>query len=72
MIPEQWFSALQLSHEDFKKVLMGQGSKTNNLACMWKVRMKEKKSIKGEGGSERMRSRNQKRNTVAIRNQLCN
>jgi len=34
--------------------------------------MKEEKSIKGEGGSERMRSRNQEKNTVAIKNQLCN
>ena len=32
---------------------MGQGGSTKNLACMWRVRMKEKESIKGEGGSER-------------------
>ena len=46
---------------------MGQGSSTNNLACTWRVRMKEEESIKGEGGSERKGSRNQERNTVAIR-----
>ena len=34
--------------------------------------MKEEESIKGKGGSERKGSRNQERNTVAIRNQICN
>ena len=29
-------------------------------------------SIKGEGSNETKRSRNQERNTVAIRNQICN
>ena len=34
--------------------------------------MKEKKSIKGEGGSERWGSENQEKNTVVIWNQICN
>ena len=53
MIPEQWFLALQLLYKDFKKVLMGQGGSTKNLACTWRARMKEEGSIKREGGSER-------------------
>ena len=32
---------------------MGQVLGTNHLACMWKVRMKEEESIKGEGDNER-------------------
>ena len=34
--------------------------------------MKGEESIKGEGSNERRESRNQERNTVAIRNQICN
>ena len=34
--------------------------------------MKGEESIKGGGGIEKRRSRNQERNTVAIRNQICN
>ena len=34
--------------------------------------MKGEESIKGEGGNERRRLRNQERNTVAIRSQICN
>ena len=34
--------------------------------------MKGKESIEGEGSNERKRLRNQERNTVAIRNQICN
>ena len=34
--------------------------------------MKREESIKEEGGSERGGSRNRERNTVAIRNQICN
>jgi len=34
--------------------------------------MKGEESIKGEKGNERRRSRNQEKNTVAIRNQICN
>ena len=34
--------------------------------------MKGKDSIKGEGGNERKGLENQERNTVAIRNQICN
>ena len=45
---------------------------TNHLACTWRVEMKKEDSIKEEGGNERKRSRNQERNTVAIRNQICN
>jgi len=49
VIPKQWFSALQLLPKDFRKVLMGQVSSINHLACTWRVRMK-RKSIK-EGRS---------------------
>ena len=72
VIPKQWFSTLQLLPKDFRKVLMGQISSTNHLACKWGVKMKEEESIKGEGGSERKGSRNQESNTVAIRNQHHN
>ena len=48
VITEQWFLDLQLLHKDFKKILMGQGGSTKNLACTWRVRMKEEESIKGE------------------------
>ena len=34
--------------------------------------MKGKESIKGEGSNKGKGSRNQERNTVAIRNQICN
>ena len=34
--------------------------------------MKGEESIKEEGGNERGGLRNQERNTVAIRNQICN
>ena len=34
--------------------------------------MKEEDGIKGEGDSERKRWENQERNTVAIKNQICN
>ena len=34
--------------------------------------MKREDSIKEEGSNERGGSRNQERNTVAIRNQICN
>ena len=54
VIPEQWFSALQLLYKDFRKMLMGQGGSTKNLVCTWRVRMKEEKSIKREGGSGRI------------------
>ena len=53
MIPEQWFSALQLLPEDFRNVLMGQVSSTNQLACTWMVRMKEGESIKEEGSNSK-------------------
>ena len=71
-MPEQWFLALQLLLKDFRKVLMGQVSNTNHLVCMWRVKMKGEESIKGEGSNERWGSRNQERNTVAIRNQIYN
>ena len=32
---------------------MGQGGSTKNLACIWRVRMKEEEGIKGERGNER-------------------
>ena len=32
---------------------MGQGGSTKNLAYMWRVRIKEEESIKGERGNER-------------------
>ena len=49
---------------------MKQVSSTNHLACTWWVRMKEEESIKEEGGTERKgRSRDQEKNTVAIKNQ---
>ena len=51
---------------------MGQVSNTNHLACTWRVRMKRGENIKGERGSERRGSKNQERNIVAIRNQICN
>ena len=35
-------------------MLMGQGGSTKNLVCTWRVRMKEEKSIKREGGSGRI------------------
>ena len=66
MISEQWLLTLQLLHKDFKKVLIGQVSSINNLACTWRVRMKEKESIKGEGGNERWGSENREKNTVVI------
>jgi len=53
VILEQWFSALQLLPKDFRNVLIGQALGTNHLACMWRVRMKEEESIKGEGDNER-------------------
>ena len=52
-MPEQWISALQLLHEDLWEVQMGQVSTPNHLACTWKVEMKRKDSIKGEGVSEK-------------------
>ena len=51
VILEQWFSVLQLLPKDFRKVLMGQVSSTNHLACTWRVRMKEEESIKEEGSN---------------------
>ena len=36
------------------------------------VEMKGKDSIKGEGGNETKGLENQERNTVAIRNRICN
>ena len=51
---------------------MGQVSNTNHLVCMWRVKMKGEESTKGEGSNERRGSINQERNTVAIRNQICN
>ena len=36
------------------------------------VKMKEEESIKGEGSNETKGSRNQEKNTVAIRNQIYN
>ena len=51
---------------------MRQVSNTNHLACTWRVRMKGEESIKGEGRSERSGSRNKERNTVVIKNQICN
>ena len=50
----------------------GTSINTNHLACTWRVKMKGEESIKGEGGNERRRLRNQERNTVAIRSQICN
>ena len=51
---------------------MGQVSSTNHLVCTWRVEIKREKSIKKEGSNERRGSRNQERNTVAIKNQHCN
>ena len=50
----------------------GTSINTNHLACMWRVEMKGEDSIKEEGDNERRESRNQERNIVAIRNQICN
>ena len=72
VMPELWFSALQLLLKGFRKVLMRQVSNTNRLVFMWRVKMKGKESIKGEGSNKGKGSRNQERNTVAIRNQICN
>ena len=66
VIPEQWFLALQLLHKDSRKVLMGQGGSTKNLACTLRVRMKEEESIKREGGSERGDQKFVRENTVAV------
>ena len=51
---------------------MRQVSNTNLLVCTWRVEMKGEESIKGEGSNERGGSRNQERNTVATKNQICN
>ena len=72
VILEQWFSALQLLRKDFRNELMRQVSNTNHLVYTWMVKIKGEESIKREGSNERKGSRNQERNTVAIRNQLCN
>ena len=45
--------------------------KTNHQAYTWRVKMKGEENIKGEGGSKKGGSKNQERNIVAIRNQLC-
>ena len=37
--------------------LMGQVSTSNHLACMWKVEMRRRDSIREEGGSETKRSK---------------
>ena len=44
----------------------GTSIQTDRLTCTWKVEMKRKDSIKGEGVSEKWGNRkNQERNTVA-------
>ena len=51
---------------------MRQVSNINHLVFTWRVKMKGKESIEGEGSNEGKGLRNQERNTVAIRNQICN
>ena len=50
----------------------GTSIQTNHLKCTWKVEMKGKYSIKGEGVSEKRDRKNEERNIVAIENQTCN
>ena len=64
VIPEQWFLSIQLLHKDFRKVLIGQGGSTKNLACTWRLRMKEEESIKSEGGSDRRDQKFVRENTI--------
>ena len=72
VIPEQWFSALQLLPKDFRKVLMGQVSSTNHLASTWRVRMKEEQSIKEEGGNGEGDQKIRKRKHCNSLNHICN
>ena len=64
VIPEQWFSVLQLLPKDFRKMLIGQISSTNHLVCTWRVEIKREKSIKKEGS-------NGERNRSSL-NHICN
>ena len=45
---------------------------TSYLASTWRVKVKAKESIKKKRCKERGDRKNQKRNTVAIKNQTCN
>ena len=71
MIPKQWFFNLTATTQRLQEGADGTSINTNHLVCMWRVEKKGKGSIKGEEGNERRGSRNQERNTVAIKNWLC-
>ena len=53
VIPKQQPSTLQLLPKDFGKWLIGQVSRSTNLACTWRVEMEREEGIK-EGGAIRI------------------
>ena len=63
VILEQLHSSLQLLPKDFGKGLMGQVSRSTNLAYTWRVEMKRDEDIK-EGGAMRMGDRKIKKETL--------
>ena len=63
---------LTATTQKFQEGVDGTSINTNHLVCMWRVEMKGEGSLKEEEGNERDKSKNQDRNTVAIRNQTCN
>ena len=58
--------------QKFQEGVDGTNINTNHLVSTWRVEMKEEGSIKEEEGNKRGGSKNQERNTVVIRNQICN
>ena len=68
MIPEQWFFSLIATIQILQEDADGTSINTNHLVSTWRVEKKGKGSMKGEEGNERRGSRNQERNTVAIKN----
>ena len=56
MMPEQWFSALQLLSEDLWEGLMGQVLRPNRLTCTWKREMRRRDSTREGGGHEKKES----------------
>ena len=54
------------------EVVDGTSINTSHLASTWRAKVKAKESIKKKRCKERRGSENYKRNTIAIKNQICN
>ena len=63
---------LTATTQKFQEGVDGTNINTNYLVSTWRVEMKGEGSIKEEEGNKRGGSKNQERNTVVIRNQICN